>query len=160
MNIKQIADTVIRVSTYTQIIYHIVFSTKNREPVLDAAHCDALFKYIHGIIKNKSSHLHQIGGARDHIHILTSLHPTVSLADLVKEIKTSSTNWIKQERLFPRFSNWQEGYGAFTCSITEKDALIKYIQGQQEHHRRMTFLEEYRKFLVDAGIKFDERYLV
>lgn len=146
-------------STYTQICYHIIFSTKNREPVLDHGRRDDLFRYIWGIIKNNKSHLYQIGGVRDHLHILTTLHPTVSLAAMVKDIKTGSSYWIKEKNVFPRFSHWQDGYGAFTHSISEKDVLIEYIKGQEEHHKKTTFLEEYRKFLLDARIEFDEKYL-
>jgi putative transposase len=87
------------------------------------------------------------------------LHPTVSLADLVKDIKTGSGRWIKENRVFQGFSHWQEGYGAFTCSRQDLSGLIEYIKRQEEHHRKTTFEEEYRKLLADAGIEFDERYL-
>jgi REP element-mobilizing transposase RayT len=147
-------------STYTSICYHIVFSTKARQPTLKADRRTDLFRYIWGILKNRESHSYRINGAEDHVHILTSLHPTVSLADLVKEVKAASTNWIKEEKVFPMFSHWQEGYAAFTHSKREIDGLIEYIKGQEEHHRRTTFAEELRKFLVEAGIEFDERYML
>jgi len=147
-------------STFTAIAYHIVFSTKRREPVLKAARREELFRYIGGILKNRQCHLYRVGGVEDHMHILTSLHPTVSLADLVKDIKTGTSHWVKEHSVFPMFSNWQEGYAAFTHSKGELDSLIEYIARQQEHHRRMNFEEEYRKLLVEAGINFDERYLL
>ena len=147
-------------STYTQICYHVVFSTKGREPVLKAPRREELFRYIGGILKNRQSHLLRINGVEDHLHILTSLHPTVSLADLVKDIKTGSAHWNKEKSVFPMFSHWQDGYAAFTHSPREIDGLIEYIKGQEEHHRRTTFGEEYRKLLVEAGIEFDERYLL
>ena len=143
-------------STYKQIIYHIVFATKNRERVLDKPQREDLFRYIWGIIKNHESHLLRLNGVEDHLHILTSLHPTVSLAALVKAIKTGSSKWIKENSMFPRFEHWQDGYGAFTHSIREKDALVEYIKNQEEHHRRVDFLDEYRKLLRDAGIEFDD----
>jgi len=94
------------------------------------------------------------------LHILTSFHPSVSLADLVKDVKTGSSLWIKKEGVFRAFSHWQDGYGAFTHSRREIDCLIEYIKGQEEHHRRTTFVEEYRKLLEEAGIEFDERYML
>jgi len=147
-------------STYTQICYHIVFSTKGREPVLKADRREELFRYIWGILKNRQSHLYRINGVEDHLHILTGLHPTVSLADLVKDIKTGSAHWIKKRSVFPLFAHWQDGYAAFTHSKGEIDGLIEYIKGQKEHHRRTTFVEEYRKLLLEAGIEFDERYML
>ena len=147
-------------ATYTQIIYHVVFATKNRERVLDKPHREDLFRYIWGIVKNHDCHLFRLNGVEDHVHILASLHPTVALADLVKAIKTGSSKWIKDEQVFPRFSHWQDGYGAFTHSVREKDALIEYIKNQEEHHHRVDFLDEYRALLHDAGVEFDEKYLV
>ena len=147
-------------ATYTQIIYHIVFATKHRERVLDKPRRDDLFRYIWGIIKNHEGHVFRLNGVEDHIHILTSLHPTVGLAELVKSVKTSSAKWIKENGVFPQFSHWQEGYGAFTHSVLEKAALIEYIKNQEEHHRQVDFLDEYRKLLREAGIEFDEKYLL
>jgi putative transposase len=147
-------------STYTQICYHIVFSTKDRVPALKADRRADLFRYIWGILKNRESHLYRINGTEDHLHILTSLHPTVNLASLIKDIKTGSSLWIKENSVFRNFSHWQDGYGAFTHSKGQIDALIEYIKGQVEHHHRTTFAEEYRKLLVEAGIEFDERYIM
>jgi len=148
------------VSTFTAIACHIVLSTKDRAPVLlPHSRRPDLFRYIWGIVKNRDGHLYRINGVKDHLHILTSLHPSVSLADLVKDIKTGSARWIKQNRVFPAFSHWQEGYGAFTCSLQDLPGLIEHIKRQEEHHRKMTFEEEYRKLLADAGIESDERYL-
>jgi REP element-mobilizing transposase RayT len=147
-------------STHTQIYYHIVFATKDRVPVLKADRREDLFRYIWGIVKNRNSHLYRVNGAEDHVHILTSLHPTVNLADFVKDTKTGTSLWIKEKSVFPSFSHWQDGYGAFTHSKGEIDALIEYIKGQAEHHRRTTFAEEYRKLLVEAGVEFDERYIL
>jgi len=147
-------------STYTQILYHIVFSTKNRETTLSADRRPELYKYIWGVIQNKDSHLYRINGVEDHIHILSSLHPSLALSDFVKDIKVSSSSWIKNHQVFSHFTHWQDGYGAFTLSIKEKDALIEYIKDQEEHHRQVVFQEELKKLLEDAGIEFDERFLV
>jgi len=146
-------------ATYTQIIYHIVFSTKDREPVLAVERRRDLFAYVWGILKNNQCHLYRLNGVADHLHILTSLHPSVALANLIKDIKIASSAWIKDNNVFPGFSHWQDGYGAFTHSKNEKDTLIEYIKNQEEHHRTETFAEEYRRLLIEAGIEFDERYL-
>jgi putative transposase len=147
-------------STYTQVYYHIVFSTKDRQPTLREDRREDLFRYIWGVLKNRQSHVYRINGKEDHVHILTSLHPSVSLADLVRDVKTGSSLWIKKERVFGMFANWQEGYAAFTHSRPDVNRLIEYIKGQEEHHRRTTFAEEYRKLLDEAGIEYDERYIL
>ena len=146
-------------STYTQILYHVVFSTKHRSPVLTKEKRADLFKYIWGIIKNKNCHLYQINGVEDHIHILTHLHPTIALSNLVKDIKVASSIFIKEEKLFRNFQGWQAGYGAFTHSLKEKDRLINYIKKQEEHHRKVSFKDEYISLLKDLGIDFNEKYL-
>jgi REP element-mobilizing transposase RayT len=95
----------------------------------------------------------------DHIHILTHLHPSVALSDLIKDIKLASSKFIKENNLFPGFSGWQDGYGAFTYSIDRKDSLISYIKNQEEHHRIKTFREEYLELLKEHEVEFDEKYL-
>ncbi len=147
-------------STHTAISYHIVFSTKDRRPVLRRDRREDLFRYIWGIIKNRQSHLYRINGVEDHLHILSSLHPSVSLADFVKDVKTGSALGIKQNSVFKRFSHWQEGYAGLTCSQRDIDDRIEYLQGQEEPHRKTPFEEEYRNLLVEAGIAFDERYML
>jgi len=147
-------------STYTQILYHIVFSTKNRQYNLESERRQDLFRYIWGVIKSKNSHLYRINGVEDHLHILTSLHPSVCLADFVKDIKVSTSKWIKDEKVFTDFTHWQDGYSAFTHSINEKDSLIGYIKGQEIHHKKVLFIDELRQLLKRMGIEFDEKYLV
>ena len=145
-------------STYTQILYHIVFATKNREPVLCKERREDLYKYIWGIIQMRDSHLYRIGGIEDHVHILCSLHPTIALADFVKEIKVASSGWIKIDNVFPRFEHWQSGYGAFTCSVGSKEHLIEYIKGQEQHHSKETSIRELKRLLADSGIEYDTKY--
>ncbi|MEO7446478.1 MAG: IS200/IS605 family transposase [Ferruginibacter sp.] len=147
-------------STYTQILYQIVFSTKHREHTLEAKNRKELFKYVWGILKNKKCHLYQINGVSDHLHIATHLHPSIALADLVKDIKLASTEYIKSKHLFTAFNGWQDGYGAFTYSIEAKDNLINYIKNQEEHHKKISFLEEYKKLLKEFEVEFDEKYLL
>lgn len=149
-----------KMSTYTQIIYQIIFSTKYRERTLSKKNRDELFKYIWGVIKNKNCHLYRINGVEDHIHIVTHLHPSVSLSSLVKDIKVSSSLYIKEQKLFEHFKGWQNGYGAFTYSTKEKERLIEYVKNQEEHHRKKTFKEEYINLLNEHEIEFDEKYLL
>ncbi|AFM24366.1 IS200/IS605 family transposase [Desulfomonile tiedjei] len=147
-------------STYTQILYHIVFSTKGRAPVLVATEREAMFRYIWGIIRFRDCHLYRVNGTLDHIHILIRLHPTQALSNLIREIKVSSSNWIKTNRIFTEFSGWQAGYGAFTHSEKDKERLILYIKNQEQHHKALSFGEELRNLLNEAGIQFDEKYLL
>lgn len=146
-------------STYTQILYQIVFSTKYREPTLLKENREELYKFIWGILKNKRCHLYQIGGIEDHIHIVLHLHPSVALASLVKDIKLASDDYIKKNDFFPMFQGWQEGYGAFTYSIEAKEALIQYVRNQEEHHRAASFDDEYKALLKEHHIEYDERYI-
>lgn len=105
-------------------------------------------------------HLYRINGVEDHIHILTSLHPSVCLSDLVKDIKVSSSKWIKENGVFPHFTHWQDGYGAFTDNDREKKRLIEYIKKQETHHKKVSFVDEYKALLLEAGIEFDDKYLL
>ncbi len=146
-------------ATYTQILYQIVYSTKDRKPVLKEEKQAMLFKYLWGILKNKKCHVYRINGVEDHIHIVTHLHPTVALSSLIKDMKIASSKWIKEKNLFPDFSGWQDGYGAFTYSIKDKDRLIEYVKNQKEHHKTKSFKEEYIELLNEHGIEFDEKYL-
>jgi REP-associated tyrosine transposase len=147
-------------SSFRQIIYQIIIGTKNREPTITELHCDELYKYIWGIIKTKGSHLYRINGVEDHIHIVSDLHPNSSLADYVKDIKVASNIWMKERGKFLLFKGWQDGYGAFTYSIKEKDNLINYVKNQKEHHRKEVFLVEYKRILKENAIEFDEKYLL
>ncbi|MFO7845299.1 MAG: IS200/IS605 family transposase [Balneolaceae bacterium] len=147
-------------STYTQILYQIVFSTKNRKPALIKKNREKLFKDIWGILKNKKCHLYRINGVEDHLHIVTHLHPTISLSNLIKDIKLGSSSYIKEHQLFPDFMGWQEGYAAFTYTIKEKKRVIRYVQNQEEHHKKMTFKEELIAMLKEHNVEFDEKYLM
>jgi len=147
-------------STYTQILYQIVFSTKNREKALIKVNREKLNRYIWGILNNKKCVLYRINGVEDHIHIATHIHPTIAVSSLIKDIKVSSSIWMKEQGLFPAFTAWQKGYGAFTYSIKEKEALVNYINNQEAHHKIMSFREEYIKLLKVHKIDFDEKYLL
>ncbi len=146
-------------NTYTQLLFHVIFSTKNRQRTLSDGHRELLYRYIWGIHKNLNCHLYRIGGIDDHVHVLTATPTTLSLADYVKEIKTGSSRWLKRQVEFPRFEGWQDGYGAFTTTFAQKDAIIEYIKGQAEHHRTESMLDEYRRLLRENGVAYDEQYL-
>ncbi len=147
-------------STYTQILYQLVFSTKQREQTLDKENRPELFKYIWGVLNKSNCHLYRINGVEDHLHIITDLHPSVALADLIKNIKLASSGFIKNNKVFRNFNGWQDGYGAFTYSIKEKDRLIDYVKNQEEHHKVISFRDEYKNLLEEHEIEFDEKYLL
>ena len=147
-------------STYTQILYQIVFSTKNREHTLLKINRDELYKYIWGVLKNKNCHLYRIGGITDHIHLVIGLHPAIPLDSLIKDIKLASSDHIKAFQLFPEFNGWQVGYGGFTYSFKDKDKLIEYVKNQEEHHATKSYLEELKELLKEHGIEYDEKYLM
>ena len=147
-------------STFTQILYQIVFGTRNRQRTLTVDNRPELFRYMTGVLKNQKCHVYRINGVEDHIHIVTHLHPTIALADLVKDLKLATIDLIKRDKLFRHFNGWQDGYGAFTYSISEKDRLIEYVKNQQEHHRIKTFKEELIGLLREHGVEFDEQYLL
>ena len=147
-------------STYTQILYQIVFGTKNIEQTMIESGQDILYKYIWGILKNKNCHLYRIGGTEDHIHIITHVHPAVAVAYLIKDVKIASSNYINAENIFPDFNGWQEGYGAFTYSISARDNLIEYVKNQKDHHRKVSFKDEYINLLNEHAIEFDEKYML
>ena len=143
--------------SYRQILYQIIFGTKYRRPTINETHCTELYQYIWGIVKSKNCHLFRINGVEDHLHILSDLHPTVALADLVKDIKASSSRWMKESGLFPEFEGWADGYGAFTYSIRERDKIINYIKKQKEHHKKVPFVEEYSALLEENGLRYEEK---
>ena len=147
-------------STYTQILYQIVFSTFKREETLNPSNRQELFRYIAGILQNKKCHLYRINGVYDHLHIVTHLHPSISLASLIKDIKLASSGHIKKSKLFPAFNGWQDGYGAFTYSFRDKDKLIEYVKNQEIHHQVKTSRNEFIELLDEHGIEFDEKYFV
>ncbi|HEY6503705.1 MAG TPA: IS200/IS605 family transposase, partial [Chitinophagaceae bacterium] len=136
-------------STYTQILYQIVFGTKHRERTMIKRDRPELFRFISGLLKKKNCHLYRINGVEDHLHIIIHLHPSVSLASLVKDIKLASTAHIKEQNLFPDFGGWQDGYGAFTYSTEARSNLIEYVMRQEEHHRIKTFEDEYIELLQE-----------
>jgi len=146
-------------NSYRRIIYHLVFVTNKRKRSIEELHCRDLYRYIHGIIKKRNSIAYAINGVADHIHILSDLHPTISLANFVKEIKVASSIWMKESGRFPTFDGWQAGYGAFTYSYKDKSTLTRYVRNQKTHHQKEALKPEYKRILEDQGVRYDERHL-
>ena len=143
----------------SKVIIHISFSTKDREPWLDSDVRTRIHAYLATVCRDLGAEFVRIGGVADHVHIVTTLPRTVSQAQLVEQIKKSSSKWIKAVDARYRGFFWQGGYGAFSVSPSQLDTVVQYVEGQQEHHRTRTFQEEYRELLRRHGIDFNERYV-
>jgi putative transposase len=146
--------------SYRQILYHLIFNTWNKLHVLPADHRPELFRYIGGIVRKDNCVLYEINGVENHIHMLTDLHPSLALADLMKDIKVASSKWIKTTGNFPEFSSWAEGYGALTYAWRDKQMIANYIRKQVEHHKKVNFIDEYRKLLEEHGVEIDAHYFL
>ncbi len=143
----------------SQLYVHLVFSTKDRVPLLKPDVSLALHAYLAGIFDRIGSHALKIGSSVDHVHSLFSLSKSVALCDAVELVKTGSSKWLKtQGRSFREF-HWQAGYGGFSVSQSEVPRVIEYIVDQPEHHRRITFQDEFRQFLKKYQVAYDERYV-
>jgi putative transposase len=143
----------------SSILIHLIFSTKNREPFITPAIELELHPYMAKIFRALKSPSLTIDGTEDHIHILFSLSRVVNIAELVEEVKTESSKWIKTKGPGFRNFHWQKGYGAFSIGQSQVVAVKRYIARQKIHHRRVTFQDEYRRFLKSYGIEWDERYV-
>ena len=143
----------------SKVILHIIFSTKDREPWLDSHVRPRIHAYLAAICRELGAEFVHVGGVADHVHIVTSLPRTVSQSELVEKIKKASSKWVKT--LDARFHGffWQRGYGAFSVSPSQLEAVLQYVNDQREHHRKRTFQEEYRELLRKHGVQFDERYV-
>ncbi|MGE9268336.1 MAG: IS200/IS605 family transposase [Verrucomicrobiales bacterium] len=143
----------------SNILIHLVFSTKDRQSWLVSPFREQTHAFLAGAVRQCGCEAYRVGGVEDHVHLAIGLSRTLAVADLVKEIKTSSSKWLKeQDGTFSDFS-WQKGYGVFSLGMSQKDALLHYIENQEEHHRTQSFQDEYRAFLTKYGIGYDERYV-
>ena len=145
--------------TYSQIYIQVVFAVKHREALIQPEWENELYKYITGIVQNKGQKMLSINGTKDHIHFLLGMKPNCCLSDLVREIKKSSTSFIREKLNVKYAFQWQEGFGAFSYSHSQLSEVIKYIESQKEHHRIKTFREEYMSFLKEFEIQFKNEYL-
>ena len=142
----------------SNIVIHVVYSTKHREPWLNSGVRPDLYQYTSGVLRKYDCGLIQIGGVDDHVHILCTLARTMWVAKLVERTKTATTSWLKEREGFENFS-WQAGYGAFSVGPSENDPVVRYIQNQENHHRKVSFKDEYRALLEEAKMEYDERYM-
>lgn len=145
--------------SYSNLLYHLVFSTKARQPIISDRFREDLYKYMGGIVRGEGGVLIEIGGIADHVHLLVKLKPVVTLSDFMRVLKANSSKWVNEEKLKIRGFGWQNGYAAFTVSESHVPRIVKYIQNQEAHHRRITFQGELLTLLKKHKISFDERYL-
>ena len=145
--------------SFTQIYVHVVFAVKRRLPLIHPSWEDELFRYITGIVQNKSETILEINGMPDHVHLLILLSGGTPLSDLVREIKKSTNTFIRERGFVSTPFQWQEGYGAFSCGQSGIEPLRRYIQNQKEHHRNKAFLDELRVFLKLYNVDYQEEWL-
>jgi REP element-mobilizing transposase RayT len=146
-------------NTYTQIHIQFVFAVKYRAALIDTEWKDRLHQYITGIFQQNEHKMLQINSMPDHIHIFIGMRPHQSISALIQNVKTESSKWIKAQNLCSQPFAWQEGYGAFSYAKSQVSDVIRYIQNQEKHHQKDTFLDEYRKFLEAFEIDWDEKYM-
>jgi putative transposase len=145
--------------SYTNLLYHIVFSTKDRRPLITPAYEVRLYDYLGGTIRKLGGISLELNGTEDHVHLLAKLRPDCALSEVLRNLKANATGWMHD--VFPSLKNfsWQRGYGAFTVSQSNVDAVRQYISRQKEHHQKISFRDEFIQFLQENGIEYDERYL-
>jgi len=146
-------------NTYSQIYLHFVFAVQNRQSLIKKEWKNELYKYIIAIISNQGHKIYAINGIADHVHILVSMSPTDSPSKLMYEVKRSSSLWINDQKLVPGKFSWQEGFGAFSYGKSQLPDVIRYLEQQEDHHRKKSFSEEYIDFLKRFEIDYDEKYI-
>ena len=147
-------------NTYSRMYVQIVFSTLNRDPLLNENYRREVFKYISGIVNKMGMKSLAVNGVADHVHIFCGFKPTIRISDSVRDIKRFSTEFIREKKFINQKFHWQEGYGAFTYSASQLDDVIKYILNQEEHHKKKSFKEEYFEFLDKFQIEYDKKYVL
>jgi len=146
-------------NTYTQLYIQFVFAVKNRKGLIQPEWEHELYKYITGIVQNKSHKMIAINGMPDHLHMFIGFEPVGRMSELIKVVKGESSKWIKEKKLVKSSFCWQAGYGAFSYSRSHIDRVYHYIKNQKEHHRKKTFREEYIELLEKFNVDYDERYI-
>jgi len=146
-------------NTYTNLQYHLVFSTKHRKEMILDGFQENLYSYIGGIIRSEKGKLINIGGTKNHVHILTIFSQSVTVSNMLQQIKGSSSKWLNEQSLVPYRFRWQTGYAAFTVSQSMVDIVSNYIDNQAAHHKKMTFKEEIIMLFEKHNIEYDEKYL-
>lgn len=143
----------------SKVVVHIVFSTKNREPMLDASVRPRLFAFLSSVARDAQCECYRVGGVADHVHIAVRLSRTITVAEIVEVLKAYSSKWLKTQSADLANFSWQRGYGAFSFDPSALHVLQRYIDNQEEHHRKRTYQEEYRAFLEKYEMEYDERYV-
>lgn len=146
-------------NTYTQLYIQYVFSVQYRAALIDISWKERLHQYVTGIFQNNKHKMLQVNSMPDHIHILIGLRPDQSVSSLIQVVKSESTKWINENHLTNTKFAWQGGFGAFSYSKSQLPRVIEYIKNQEMHHKKQTFLKEYKAFLKASGIDYDDRYL-
>ncbi len=146
-------------NTYSQIYIQIVFAVKGRDNLISKNNREELHKYITGIVQKREQKLLSIFCMPDHTHILIGIKPSIAISDLVRDIKAGSSHFINEQKWVKGKFNWQEGFGAFSYSRSQIDDVVKYILNQEEHHKQISFKEEYINFLTKFEIEYDEKDL-
>jgi putative transposase len=145
--------------SYTNLLYHIIFSTKDRRPLITDYYRVRLYDYIGGTIRSLGGISLELNGTEDHVHLLTKLRPNKAVSDVLRDLKANASGWMHD--IFPELKDfsWQRGYGAFTVSQSNVDEVRRYIAHQKEHHKKTSFRDEFNQFLKVNGIQYDERFL-
>lgn len=146
-------------NTYTQISIHAVFAVKFRQNSISDSWRDELFRYISGIIKSEGAKPLAVGGWKDHVHIFFGLQPVMSVSEMLQKIKANSSRWINERQFIKGKFQWQEGYGAFSYSRSQRDTVIRYIMNQEEHHRKLSFRDEYFELLKSFEVEYEDKYV-
>jgi len=146
-------------NTYTQIHIQAVFAVQNRQSLINDDWKEELYKYITGIIQNHDHKVLQINGMPDHVHVFFGMRPKQSLSELMQKVKADSSKWINKKDFLQNKFSWQSGFGAFSYSKSQVTDVIRYIQNQEKHHKKKTFIEEYADFLKAFEIDYDEQYI-
>ncbi|OAQ41886.1 transposase [Pedobacter psychrophilus] len=146
-------------NTYSQINIQCVFAVKGRENILNKNFREELFKYMSGILKNNNAFPLAIGGWTDHVHVFFELPPNLNISDLMRDLKANSSKWINENKFLKGKFNWQEGFGAFSYSRSQRHQVINYIINQEKHHSNKTFREEYLELLKNFEIEFKQEYV-
>lgn len=146
-------------NTYSQMYVQVVIVVKFREALIQKTWKEELYKYITGIVTNKGQKMLRINGVENHIHMLLNIQPNMALSDLIRDVKANSTKWINEQDFCKHFFRWQEGFGAFTYSISQLDNVINYIDKQEERHKTKSFKSEYLSLLKNFEVDYKEEYL-
>ena len=145
--------------SFTKLAYHVVFGTKFRQPTITKDIQPKFYEYIGGTVRGQKGNLVEVGGIEDHVHLLLNIPPTKSVSNFIRDLKSSVSTWVNDSKLIKQEFRWQKEYGAFTVSYSQVKHVQQYIQNQEEHHRKLTFKEEYVAILKRHNIQFEDHYL-